>query len=82
MGQFEDAQHCFEKAVALDKKQTISYSWLADSFKEMGNYDEAYKNYNKAYSISDSEDYKKSAKAMEEKMNPGKKKGFFSKLFS
>jgi hypothetical protein len=36
----------------------------------------------KAYEISAQEDYKKSAREMEEKANPGKKKGFFSKLFS
>jgi hypothetical protein len=32
--------------------------------------------------LSDQEDYKKSAKDMEDKINPGKKKGFFSRLFS
>ena len=39
------------------------------------------KNYKKAFELSEQEDYKKSANAMEEKINPGKKKGFFSKLF-
>ena len=39
------------------------------------------KNYKKAYELSEQEDYKKNANAMEEKINPGKKKGFFSKLF-
>ena len=81
MGQFDSAREAFDKAVQLDKKQTISYGWLADSQKELGNYEEAMKNYKKAYELSEQEDYKKNANAMEEKINPGKKKGFFSKLF-
>jgi tetratricopeptide (TPR) repeat protein len=82
MAQYENARDCFQQAVELDKKQTISYGWLADSFKEMGDYNEALKNYNKAYELSDQEDYKKSAREMDEKLNPGKKKGFFSRIFS
>ena len=39
MSQFSQAKSNFEKAVDLDKKQTISYAWLADSCKEMGNYE-------------------------------------------
>ena len=31
MGQFDSARESFDKAVQLDKKQTISYGWLADS---------------------------------------------------
>ena len=31
LGQFDNARETFEKAVQLDKKQTISYGWLADS---------------------------------------------------
>lgn len=49
MGQFDDAKECFDKAVHLDKKQTISYAWLADSYKELGNFEDAQKNYKKAY---------------------------------
>lgn len=64
MGQYEKAKECFEQAVELDKKQTISYGWLADSFKELGNFEEAYKNYNRAFELSEQEDYKKSAKQM------------------
>ena len=44
-------------------------------------YEDALKNYKKAYELSEQEDYKKSANAMQQKINPGKKKGFFSKLF-
>ena len=81
MGQFDDAKECFDKAVHLDKKQTISYAWLADSYKELGNFEDAQKNYKKAYELSEQDDYKKSAEAMEEKIHPGKKKGFFSRIF-
>ena len=48
----------------LDKKQTISFGWLADSHKELANYEDALKNYKKAYELSEQEDYKKSANAM------------------
>lgn len=81
MSQYDDARQNFDKAVHLDKKQTISFAWLADSYKELGNYEEALKNYKKAYQLSEQEDYKKSANAMEQKINPGKKKGFFSRIF-
>lgn len=40
---------CFLKAVELDKKQTISYAWLADTYKEMGEYKNAESYYQKAY---------------------------------
>jgi hypothetical protein len=55
---------------------------MADSYKEMANYDKALVNYNRAYELTEQQDYKKAAQEMEEKINPGKKKGFFSKLFS
>ncbi len=47
----------------------------------MGNFQRAKDYYLRAYELSDQEDYKNSAREMEEKLNPGKKKGFFSKLF-
>lgn len=37
------------KAVELDKKQTISFGWLADTYKEMGDYKKAEEYYIKAY---------------------------------
>lgn len=47
----------------------------------MGNYQKAKDYYLRAYELSDQEEYKASAKEMEEKIDPNKKKGFFSKIF-
>jgi hypothetical protein len=33
---------CFQQATELDKKQTVSFGWLADTHKAMGNYPKAY----------------------------------------
>jgi tetratricopeptide (TPR) repeat protein len=79
--QYENALGCFEKATELDRKQVISFGWLADTYKEMGNYQKAKEYYLRAYELSDQEDYKNSSREMEEKINPGKKKGFFSRIF-
>ena len=65
----------------MDKKQTISFGWLADTYKQLGQYEKAMQYYNKAYELSDQEEYKKNAKEMDEKLHPGKKKGFFSRIF-
>ena len=81
MGQHQKAIECFLKAVELDKKQTISYGWLADTYKATEDYKKAEEYYMRAYELSDQDQYKKSAREMEEKANPGKKKGFLSKLF-
>jgi hypothetical protein len=67
--------------VELDKKQVISYGWLADTLKEMGEYQRAYQNYSRAYELSEQEEYKKAAREMDEKANPGKKRGFFERIF-
>jgi tetratricopeptide (TPR) repeat protein len=79
---YENAVGCFEKATDLDKKQVISFGWLADTHKEMGNFQRAKDYYMRAYEISEQDDYKTSAREMDEKISPGKKKGFFSKIFS
>jgi hypothetical protein len=47
----------------------------------MGNYHRAKEYYLRAYELSEQENYKKSLREMEDKINPGKKKGFFSKIF-
>lgn len=78
---YENAVSCFEKATDLDKKQTISFGWLADTYKEMGNFQKAKDYYLRAYELSEQDEYKASAREMEEKMHPEKKKGFFSRLF-
>jgi hypothetical protein len=33
MKDYEEAKKCFLQAIELDKKQAISYAWLADSEK-------------------------------------------------
>jgi tetratricopeptide (TPR) repeat protein len=78
---YENAVGCFEKATDLDKKQVISFGWLADTYKEMGNFQKAKDYYLRAYELSDVDDYKASAKEMDQKINPDKKKGFFSRIF-
>lgn len=47
----------------------------------MGNYQKAKDYYLRAYELSDQEEYKISAREMEEKIDPTKKKGFFSRIF-
>jgi hypothetical protein len=47
----------------------------------MGNFVKAKDYYLRAYEISDSDDYKISAKEMDDKINPDKKKGFFARIF-
>jgi hypothetical protein len=59
----------------------ISFGWLGDTYKEMGEFLKAKDCYLRAYEISEQDDFKKSAREMEEKINPDKKKGFFSRIF-
>lgn len=47
----------------------------------MGSYQKAKEYYLRAYELSDQEEYKASAREMEEKIDPNKKKGFFSRIF-
>lgn len=47
----------------------------------MGHYQKAKEYYLRAYELSDQEEYKSSAREMEEKIDPNKKKGFFSRIF-
>lgn len=47
----------------------------------MGNYQKAKEYYLRAYELSDQEEYKSSAREMEEKIDPNKKKGFFARIF-
>jgi hypothetical protein len=65
----------------LDKKQSISFAWLGNTYKEIGQYEKAKQNYLLAYEISDLDDHKKSAREMEDKLNPDRKKGFFARIF-
>jgi len=39
--------------VELDKKQTISYGWLADTYKATEDYKKAEEYYMRAYELSD-----------------------------
>jgi hypothetical protein len=47
----------------------------------MANYQKAKDYYLRAYELSDQEDYKNSAREMEDKIHPDKKKGFFARIF-
>jgi tetratricopeptide (TPR) repeat protein len=80
MKDYEEAKKCFLQAIELDKKQAISYAWLADSEKELGNWEKAKQAYERAYELTSNPQYQKEKKAMEEKIKP-EKKGFFSKIF-
>lgn len=65
----------------LNPKQILSHGWLGDTYKEMSQWQLALRSYSRAYEISGQEQYAKSVKDIEDKLQP-EKKGFFARIFS
>jgi tetratricopeptide (TPR) repeat protein len=55
--EYEEAKKCFLKVLEINKNTPLSYSWLGDCERKMGNYDEAIQLYTKAYELSEKEIY-------------------------
>ena len=76
-GRIEEALGCFEKAIEIDSKLALSYSWRGDCFKALKQYQFALDSYNTAYKVSGNEVYLKEKKNMEEmleQLEPKRKK--------
>lgn len=72
---YKEAKECFLLALQKNSNVALSYSWLADCDKMMGNFEEAEKNYKKAFEISGNAVYQQEMAKIQGEKNLYKHKG-------